>query len=147
MANWGEKFNKVTQSAINKSKEVAEVTRLNMEISTFNQNIKDLYFKAGEYVLESGLTFENAVLKGYYEQLETIRQNIADTQEKIREAKNITICPKCGAEVPRTSRFCDKCGTELIQSSEEEAVNLCKNCGNPLEKDALFCGNCGTKQE
>ena len=34
MANWGEKFSRATQAAISKSKEMAEVTRLNVEIST-----------------------------------------------------------------------------------------------------------------
>ena len=48
MAKWGEKFSRATQAAISKSKEMAEVTRLNVEISTYTQNMKELYTQVGE---------------------------------------------------------------------------------------------------
>ncbi len=147
MAGWGEKFNKITQSAITKSKEMAEVTRLNMEISTQNQKMKELYAQTGEYVLNSGVAGDDETVAGFAAQLETIRQAIMASQEKLNEVKNINICPNCGAEVTRTSKFCDKCGTEMQRPSLEAPVSVCKVCGNPIDKDALFCGTCGAKQE
>lgn len=147
MANWGEKLNKMTQSAITKSKEMAEVTRLNMEIGNLKQNLKDLYTKTGEYVLTNGVAAEDETIAEYIAQMNTIQQNIEADEEKIKEVKNINICANCGAEVSRTSKFCDKCGTEMVRVSLEPEVIVCKNCGNPIEKDALFCGNCGAKQE
>lgn len=147
MANWGEKLNKMTQSAITKSKEMAEVTRLNMEISTLKQNLKELYANVGEYVLTNGIASEDAAIAEYVTQMITIKQNIEANEEKVKEVRNINICPNCGAEVSRTSKFCDKCGTEMVRVSLEPEVIVCKSCGNPIEKDALFCGNCGAKQE
>ena len=58
MAGWSEKFNKMTQTAISKSKEVTEVTRLNMEINSLNQSIKEIATKIGEYVLKYDLLRE-----------------------------------------------------------------------------------------
>ena len=43
MASWSEKLNQMTQSAISKSKEVAGVAKLNVEISSLNQSVKNIY--------------------------------------------------------------------------------------------------------
>ena len=42
MANWSEKFNKLTQTAISKGKEVTEITKLNVEVVSLNQNLKEI---------------------------------------------------------------------------------------------------------
>ncbi len=155
MANWSEKFNKMTQSAISKSKEVAEVTKLNLEISGFNQDLKELYTKAGQYVLENGIGAGDETLEDLAAQMLAIKNSIAADEEKIRAVKNINICPKCGASVSRSSRFCDQCGAEMVvavpqeETAAEEAPagSVCKNCGAPIEEGALFCGSCGAKQE
>lgn len=147
MANWGEKLNKMTQSAITKSKEMAEVTRLNMEINTLQQNLKELYANVGEYVLTNAVAAGDSTIAEYAAQMTAIKQNIEVNEEKVKEIRNINICPNCGAEVSRTSKFCDKCGTEMVRVSLEPEVLVCKNCGNPIDKDALFCGSCGAKQE
>ncbi len=147
MANWGEKFNRMTQSAITKSKEMVEVTRLNTEISALGQNLKELYSKAGEYVLVNGLLGGDEAIADLANQAAAIRQNIEADQEKLLEIKNINICPNCGAEVSRASKFCDRCGTEMVRVFlDPPAGNVCKVCGSLVEKDALFCGNCGAKQ-
>lgn len=38
---------------------------------------------------------------------------------RIRDLKNVSICPGCGAEVPRTSKFCGKCGAAIVVASSE----------------------------
>lgn len=150
MANWGEKFSKVTQAAISKSKEVAEVTRLNMETSTYTQRLKTLYSQVGEYIIENGLLEQDEKLLELRNEIFSIKAAISENAEKVNEIKNINICPNCGSEVLRNSRFCDKCGAEInreILETKTEAVNVCKNCGEPLIEEAVFCGNCGSKQE
>lgn len=147
MANWGQKIGKMTQSAITKSKEMAEVTRLNLEINTLEQNTKNIYMKMGEYVAENGLLGEDETVKKYMKELEKIKEELEKNQERIKEVRNINICSSCGAEVSRISKFCDMCGTEIIRVSLETEQKVCKNCDAPIDDDALFCGNCGTKQE
>lgn len=148
MANWKESFNKVTQSAISKSKEMAEVTRLNMEISAQTQKVKELYAQAGERVLEGGLAADDSVIASLASQLAELRQGIQANQDKLNDVKNVNICPNCGAEVARTSKFCDKCGTEIVREAEAQpAPAVCKACGAPIDKDALFCGACGARQD
>lgn len=150
MANWGEKFSRATQAAISKSKEMAEVTRLNVEISTYTQNMKDLYTRIGEYVIEKGLLAEDEEVSNKRKEIETLQANIQFDTEKVNEIRNINICSNCGSEVSRSSKFCDKCGAEInreLLGKTAENRNVCKNCGAQLAEGTVFCGNCGSKQE
>ncbi len=48
-------------------------------------------------------------------------------------------CSECGADTPEESRFCYKCGHQII------CVNRCGNCSAELPADAVFCLQCGHK--
>ncbi len=48
-------------------------------------------------------------------------------------------CPKCGAETPADSRFCFKCGYQIV------TVTLCPECKAELPTSVNFCHNCGHK--
>ncbi len=150
MATWSEKFNKVTQTAISKSKEMAEVTRLNMEISTYTQSLKELYIRVGECVTEQNLPQDNETIMDLKNQIMAIKANIEKDQEKLNTIRNIGICPNCKGEISRDSKFCDKCGVEInreILEPVNKTANVCKKCGSFLTEGAIFCGNCGSKQE
>ena len=49
------------------------------------------------------------------------------------------ICKNCGATVPADSKYCNKCGTEVIQDT------YCPNCGEKVPEGSLFCNKCGNK--
>ncbi|WP_349609233.1 MULTISPECIES: adenylate/guanylate cyclase domain-containing protein [Cupriavidus] len=44
-------------------------------------------------------------------------------------------CTNCGAENPAGAKFCEDCGTRLVQ--------LCPNCGHQSSAAARFCSECG----
>lgn len=48
-------------------------------------------------------------------------------------------CPKCGNDTPEQSRFCYRCGHQMV------AINRCPACGIDLPAEANFCMVCGTK--
>ena len=136
MAKWGEKFSRATQAAISKSKEMAEVTRLNVEISTYTQNMKELYTQVGEYVIKEGLLPEDEEVANKRKEIETLQVSIQLDTDKVNEIRSSKFCDRCGAEMNRDI---------LLGITENE--NVCKNCGAPLVEGAVFCGNCGSKQE
>lgn len=113
MAGWSDKVTQMTQNAISKSKEVAGVAKLNMEISSLNQEIKNIQLQAGAYVLDNGFLLANPYIADWAEKVETLKTEIEEKNEKIMELRNVVICTGCGKEVSRSNRFCEHCGTEI----------------------------------
>ena len=122
MAAWSEKFNKMTQSALSKGKEVTEVTRLSVENTSLTQSLKEIATKIGQYVLDNNLFAEEEGLAALLEQANGIKATMEANQKKILDAKNIQICPSCGAEVSKSSKFCEKCGASLAKIAVQEEV-------------------------
>ncbi|MCM1535934.1 MAG: zinc-ribbon domain-containing protein [Clostridium sp.] len=48
------------------------------------------------------------------------------------------ICSKCGANMPDSNMFCERCGNKL--------GDACPRCGAPFKPDAKFCEKCGMKR-
>lgn len=46
-----------------------------------------------------------------------------------------SVCPKCGAAVRKTSKFCTACGTKLLTA--------CPGCGATVKATSKFCTRCG----
>lgn len=153
MAGWGEKFSKMTQSAVNKSKEVAEITKLTLNNNSLEAEITTVSNQIGEYVVANNLLAEDEIVGQKLQQIEELRATIEANNAKIRELKNIAICESCGAEVPLTSNFCDKCGAQMkkpepvVEEAPAPEVKVCANCGKELALDVVFCPECGTKFE
>lgn len=55
----------------------------------------------------------------------------------------LVICPKCGAHVPATSKFCPECGTSLTPPSA--ATTKCPKCGHSVPASSKFCPECGAQ--
>src|SRR4051812_20664862 len=45
-------------------------------------------------------------------------------------------CASCGFEHLEGTKFCEECGTQLLQ--------VCPSCGQPVRPTAKFCGECGS---
>ena len=55
------------------------------------------------------------------------------------QPEQIVVCPKCGANNNKESKFCNKCGNQIIE------LNICPNCNHENALDAAFCSKCGNK--
>jgi membrane protease subunit (stomatin/prohibitin family) len=58
-------------------------------------------------------------------------------------AAAIVICPKCGAHIPATSKFCPECGTTITPPSANTMT--CPKCGKTIPAGSKFCPECGSK--
>jgi membrane protease subunit (stomatin/prohibitin family) len=56
-----------------------------------------------------------------------------------RESIPTVTCPKCHTETPEQSRYCYRCGYQMISQ------NLCPSCNKELPTEAVFCLHCGYK--
>ena len=167
-------MSRMAQNAVAKSKEVAEVTRLNVEIGSLQQRVREQCGRLGEYLMAHPelLPEGDETIRQILQAAAECQAKIAQDNQQILEIRNINLCPRCGAEVSRASRFCDKCGAVLerpviavpgqevpaqpepaaqpepVQAASAEPVQrFCAQCGSPVEEGALFCGECGARQD
>jgi rRNA maturation endonuclease Nob1 len=120
--NLKDKVGNLAQSAAQKSGEVVEITKLNMNIKTEKEGIESLYQQLGEYCFRkyaSGETDDQKVTE-LCEQVKIHLENIDFFEEKINEIKNMVVCPSCGNKILKANKFCGKCGAKV--NAQEEQV-------------------------
>jgi len=52
-------------------------------------------------------------------------------------------CPRCGVTIKRGLDYCDSCGADLRDDSEDKEGPRCPVCSAPLDKGVKKCGACG----
>ncbi len=62
-----------------------------------------------------------------------------EQRELKREPVETVTCPKCHTDTPEQSRYCYRCGHQMI------AQNSCPSCSHALPTEASFCMHCGFK--
>ena len=132
-----------------KTKELTTVASLNSAIDKDNKTLNALYAELGksfyeQYKDELVAKFPETVAK-----VDELVASIAANQESIRQTKGIGVCPQCGKELPKDTKFCPGCGYKIPEPVMQAPTSgaVCANCGAPLETGALFCTTCGTKVE
>jgi membrane protease subunit (stomatin/prohibitin family) len=60
-----------------------------------------------------------------------------EQQELKRESVATVTCPKCHTDTPEQSRYCYRCGHQMV------IQNACPSCNEPLPGEARFCLHCG----
>lgn len=149
MAGWKESVGRFAQNAVSKSKEMAEITRLNMEISNQEQRLRELYGQLGQYLVENPdlVPADRQDAQALLQEVAQVKAGIEASKATLLEVRNVNICPGCGAEVSRSSKFCPSCGAQMDRSVMERLSQapVCPSCGAELEPGAAFCGNCGAK--
>ncbi len=108
-----------------KAKDVAEVTKLNNQISIEENRINAAYLSIGKRFYE-----ENAgeVMEAYIQDFSVINESkakIQDLKAQLIQLRGVCQCPQCNAEVPTTFAFCNFCGAKLIvpEPKEENVVD------------------------
>lgn len=111
------------KTAVRKSGDIVEVTKLNMSVNSEEDKIHKSYFELGRAVYElfkNGEEFVEAA-KAICEQIKVYEDNIKEIKLKILGLKNIKECPSCQMELDMEVAFCPKCGAkqEIPQIKEK----------------------------
>lgn len=137
----GKTINDASQSVVNKSKEISDISRLNSLISEEQRKIEGLYSLIGKKYFE---VHPDSTEEGFSEMVSTIKASLAQLEtyrENLQVLKGVRVCPHCGVEIALNAMFCSSCGNKLepivVQNS-----SVCSNCGAQLAPGAKFCGNC-----
>jgi len=111
---------------VEEGKKYAEITKLNMEISTIQEQIKENKIAIGDAFVNlnansglEGIVLPEPVLsqiREFNDKIIQFTQNIQNLQNKIDELKNVGKCLECGADIAGNEKFCSKCGTIIPEA-------------------------------
>lgn len=104
---------KFGKNITDKGKDVIEITKLNSQINSEKDKVKELYLKIGEEVYKAYKEGQSSAYDETCAQIKEIYDKIKELQDKILEIKNAAKCPNCGAEVAKDTAFCSKCGAKI----------------------------------
>lgn len=139
----GKMLSTTSQNAIQKTKELAEISRLNSGINELERMVNNNYCQVGR--LYAALHPDD-----YESDFSGLMSTIAEGEAKIREMKSqimalkgLVKCENCGAEVSAQATYCDGCGAEMPRKKELEDMVRCDSCGAYMPKESKFCKECG----
>jgi ribosomal protein L40E len=152
----GKKANKLSQDVAKKTKNISEIARLNREINITKNKINDEYKNIGSQVYEGLLAGkQDARFKDAFKTIKESIEFITNSEDRILELKEITVCPECGEELDMECAFCGKCGAKIERPEKPEPEEApaataadvkCKECGAGIPADSDFCPSCGAKK-
>ena len=139
------KITQVSQNAMGKTKDTADIFKLKNEISEEERKVVALYNEIGR--LYASLHYEDFE-PAFANLMTSLKESVAAIelrQAQIQNIRNVTTCSNCGAEIARESMFCSACGAQKEARVEIAPASLrCTGCGKPLENGSKFCTYCGT---
>ena len=129
--DFGKKISDASQGAIAKTKDFADVAKLNSNISDEERRINNAYQQIGKLYFEMHLEDFEDCFKDHFAAINESLGKIQDYRHQITNIKGVVKCPNCGAEVPKDSAFCSSCGTPVpkqeapvdVPAAEAEVVS------------------------
>lgn len=147
----GKKISSASQSAVQKTKEMAEIAKLNGQISDEEKKLNNYYFQIGKLYVQVHRNDCDAAFAEWVAAVQQSEEKIISCQAMIQELKGIARCANCGAEVPNTAAFCNSCGAPIIKPAQSAPVanqysapmTKCSACGADVPANMSFCTSCG----
>lgn len=146
--NLGRKISQVGQDALQKTKEMADIAKINSIIADEEKRINNIYYQIGKMYAELHLNDYENCFTPLMDSLNESECKIKDMKVKLQELKNVVKCANCGAEVSSMAVYCNACGNAIVNHSADtlQDTNMikCDSCGSMIKKDMNFCTKCGT---
>lgn len=120
--DWGKKISNASQSAVQKTKDMAEVAKLNGQISDEEKKINNYYFQIGKLYMQLHRDDFGAEFAEMVTAVKQSEGKILSYQKQIQDVKGIVRCEKCGSEVPNTAAFCNACGAPIAKQTPSAPV-------------------------
>lgn len=147
--NLSKKVSEAGQKTIQKTKELADTSRLNAMISDEEKTINNTYFQIGKLYVS---IHKDDCEEDFLGMIHTIAEGeakIRDYKKQIQDIRGVQRCEKCGAEVPSGAAFCSSCGATMpkVQAAVPDDTVRCESCGAAVKKGMRFCTACGKPME
>lgn len=145
---FSKQFTNVARSVSEKSKESAEVSKLNGELRAVGESLEQLYARYGRLMYDAAVKHDN--VEGAEEialRIRATRLQAQELGEQLAAARELKRCPVCGAISLKEARYCAACGRKLPEEAPRPepvtAGEYCPNCGAAFEGGEARCPVCG----
>lgn len=148
LKEFSKQFSNVARSVTEKSKESAEVTKLNGDVRAAEAALNGLYLRYGRacYALQAGRGGK-AAAEELALRIRAAELHLAELTAQRDAARELKRCAGCGAVHPKEARYCSACGKRLPEEAPKpepvEAGEYCPACGAKREDGAPLCPVCG----
>ena len=144
----GKKISKAGQNTIQKTKDMAGVSKINSLISEENNNINNNYYQIGKLYFSLYSNNCEEPFKNMVASIINSQNKITEYNKQLELIRGFVKCEKCGGNVTINSAFCNFCGNPMpklnVESVVKNDVVRCSNCGKAVKKGNRFCTSCGT---
>lgn len=123
----GKKLTKVGEATAQKTKEVAEFTKLKAKILDIQNKLDKAYVEVGKKYIEVHPANEGDEMKYVVDAVYALEDQLKELRKQLQDLKGMVKCNVCGSENDGEAVFCSKCGAELKNDEviiEAEAVEV-----------------------
>mgnify|MGYP000866026934 CR=1 FL=1 len=116
------KVTETAKSALKKSNEIVEITKLNFSIGEMQSQMDRLLKDIGKIIYDAykeGDVFSEQITMKCVE-IDEKAEEIAELKSKLQQLKNIKICPNCQKENDVDASYCSRCGYQIETEKEED---------------------------
>lgn len=139
--NVSKKLSQASQEALQKTKDMADIARLNSSIADEEKRLNNNYYQIGKLYAQLHSNDYEDYFSVYMMAIIESNNKIDEFKNELQKLRAVTKCPGCGAEVPNSAAFCNVCGG-VINPVVSNTVK-CPNCNALVNKEMKFCTNCG----
>lgn len=146
----GKKISQTGQSAVKKTKDLAEVAKINSMVSDEEKSINSNYYQIGKLYVSMHAHDCEEEYKGMIVSIRQSEKKIAEYKEQVQLIKGVVKCEKCGGEVSINSAFCNSCGAPMpkrVTEQHDDSMVKCIKCGKYVKKGMRFCTFCGNPMQ
>ncbi len=115
---------KTKEVVMQKSGEVAKLTKLKVAIVSAEGKIKDVYTAIGKIVYDAYRNDEgdSEEIEAKCAELDTLHAELEQLKADYAAVRNLKVCEDCHAENAEDATYCAKCGAVLAQKVEAMPV-------------------------
>lgn len=118
----GEKITQTGQGAMKKTKELADISKLNSQISQEERAINNQYLQLGKAFYENNTECPDDTYLQFFSTVTQKKALVEDLKNQVLAIKARKNCPNCGATIDENAMFCAKCGSRVEVVQQPEAV-------------------------
>ena len=124
MAIWDDIAKKaaaLSDKAVKQARDLSEVAKLKLQIAEAEKAVEDSYTQLGRLYAAAHRSDYEEGFASVMAAVTNAEQTVKTLHQQLQDAKGVTVCEKCGAEVAKDAAFCSACGAEMPKPAPVEA--------------------------